>query len=109
MKWLYLMDSVSCTLIRDEVFRMSCNRSNLDISKWMYETIPSIDIHSKNDYVFKKVCRQCANRQCTIEFVKWLYSLDTHVYNCDVIYDISMKELFDTFSKERVPNRSFVL
>ena len=71
----------------EETFRLSCSSGHLDIAKWLFETIPSIDISLNYDEIFYS---SCANDR--LEVAKWLLEIKPDIdisLNYDEIFDAS--------------------
>lgn len=56
------------------LFRMACFSNSL-IAKFMYDNIPYIDIHCKNDYIFRKLCLKSSD----IELLDWIFKIDDNI------------------------------
>lgn len=61
----------------DWIFRVVCNRGNLEMAKWLVE-IGNIDIHQNNDVIFKSAFKNACEKNSNFEIVKWLWSFWGH-------------------------------
>ena len=66
--------------VRANCFFLACQYGHLKVAQWLYSLPGSVDVHARDEYVFRFVCRSGY-----LEVAQWLYALpgSVNVHACD--------------------------